>query len=280
VRPVFPALALVAALLAASAAGCAAAEPEAAPAARVVPQPAASGDGVLRIGTLFSSTGAYAAYSAAEVAGVELAVREVNAAGGLAGRPVQVFHRDAADGGKPTTDALARLLEKGVDVVIGPTSTPVAQTLLGDPALADVLVLAPAFVDAARADGLVSAGLFRTVAQGGTLTRADDDFRARLSIVDPGLADTALAAEAYDATMAVALAAVAAGDDGAPSLAWALPAVTTGGYGCTVLGVCLEALAASVDVDYGGVSGPVDVLPTVSTGAASAAGSAENPAEH
>jgi hypothetical protein len=36
--------------------------------------------------------------------------------------------------------------------------------------------------------------------------------------------------------------------------------VTTGGYGCTVLGVCLEALGASVDIDFGGVSGPIDVL--------------------
>jgi hypothetical protein len=38
------------------------------------------------------------------------------------------------------------------------------------------------------------------------------------------------------------------------------------GYGCTVLGVRLEALAASVDIDYGGVSGPLDVLTGSATG--------------
>jgi hypothetical protein len=248
------------AVLTAALSGCADEQPDALPAPPAVPKPAASGDGVLRIGTLFSSTGAYAAYSPAQVAGVELAVRDVNAAGGVVGRPVEVFHRDAGDGGKPATAALAQLTAKGVDVVLGPTSTPVAESLLTDSAIADVLVLAPAFVDAGRAAELVPAGLFRTVAQTGTPTRADDDFLARLSIVDPGLVDTTLAAESYDAAMAAVLAAVAAGDDGAASLAWALPAVTTGGYGCTVLGVCLEALAAAVDIDFGGVSGPLDVF--------------------
>ena len=257
-RPALPVLA--AAVLVASLAGCAEAAPPS-PAATVpaAPQPAASGDGVLRIGTLFSTTGAYADYSGAQVAGVELAVRELNQAGGVGGRPVEVFHRNAADGGKPATDALAQLLEKDVDVLLGATSTSVAKSLLADPAIAEVVLLAPAFVDGGRADELIPTALFRTVADAGTPTRGDNEFFARLAVVDPGLADTALAAEAYDATLAVALAAVAAQDDGAASIAWALTSVTTGGFGCTVLGVCLEALAASVDIDYGGVSGPLDI---------------------
>jgi hypothetical protein len=74
--------------------------------------------------------------------------------------------------------------------------------------------------------------------------------------------------------MAAALAAVAAGDDGAASLAWALPTVTTGGYGCIVLGVCLEALAAAVDIDFGGLSGPLDVLTPGSEYANAGAGAA------
>jgi hypothetical protein len=241
-------------------AGCAEAQPSATPVAPAAPQPAASGDGVLRIGTLFSSTGAYAAYSGAQVAGVELAVRDLNAAGGFRGRPIEVYHRDAADGGAPATDAFHQLREKRVDAVLGPTSTPVARSLFGDPEIDEVLLLVPAFADAGRADELTPAGLFRTVSNAGTPTRADDDFLARLRTIDPGLNDAALAAESYDATLAAALAATAAGDDGAPSLAWALPTVTTGGYGCTVLAVCLEALAASVDIDYGGVSGPFDIL--------------------
>jgi ABC-type branched-subunit amino acid transport system substrate-binding protein len=260
VRSPLPALVAVCAVLAAGLSGCAAEPPRTAPTATPAPQPAASGDGVLRIGTLFSSTGAFAAYSPAQVAGVELAVRDANAAGGVDGHPVEVFHRNAADGGAPAAAAFAALREKRVDVVIGPASTPVAESILGEAAIRDVLVIAPGFVDAKRAAELVPAGLFRTVADPGTPTRADDEFLARLSVTDPGLEDTTFAAEAYDATIAAVLAAVAAADDGAASLAWALPAVTTAGYGCTVLGVCLEAMAASEDVDYGGVSGPVDVL--------------------
>jgi branched-chain amino acid transport system substrate-binding protein len=258
---VLPALAAACALLAVALTGCAGETSPAAPAATPVPQPAASGDGVLRIGTLFSTTGAYAAYAPAQVAGVELAVREINAAGGFGGRPVELFHRNAGDGGVPTAEAFSELLEKDVDVVIGPASTPVARSILGEAAISDVLVIAPGFVDAERAAELVPAGLFRTVAETGTATRAGDGFLSRLTVADPGLEDSALAAEAYDAAIAAALAAVAAGDDGAASLAWALPAATTSGYGCTVLGVCLEAIAASVDIDYSGVSGPVGILP-------------------
>ncbi|MFC0680781.1 ABC transporter substrate-binding protein [Lysobacter korlensis] len=258
-RAAVPALSAAAVVMSALLVGCAEQPPAVAPTVPAAPQPDASGDGVLRFGTLFSSTGAYADYSGAQVAGVELAVRDLNAAGGVGGRPVEVVHRNAADGGQPATDALAQLIEKGVDVVLGPTATSVAKSLLADPAIDGVLLLTPAFVDAGRADELVPTGLFRTVADAGTPTRADDDFLGRLTVVDPGLTDTALAAEAYDATLAAALAAVAAGDDGAASVAWALPTVTTGGYGCTVLGVCLEALAASIDIDYAGVSGPFDI---------------------
>jgi branched-chain amino acid transport system substrate-binding protein len=280
VRFPVPALAASCALLAALLTGCASETPQSAPTATPVPQPAASGDGVLRIGTLFSATGAYADYAPAQVAGVELAVRDVNTAGGVGGRPVEVFHRNAADGGAPAAAAFAALREKRVDVVIGPASTPVAESILQDAGIRDVLVVAPGFVDAERAAELVPAGLFRTVAETGTPTRADAEFLARLSVSDPGLRDTALAAEAYDATIAAVLAAVAAGDDGAASLAWALPAVTTAGYGCTVLGVCLEALAASVDIDYGGESGPVDILAPASVAGGSASGNGAGIAEN
>lgn len=66
-----------------------------------------TGDGVLTIGTLFDG-----AAGAAQVAGVEIAVRDVNLAGGYAGTPVVVLHRAGADG-------FASLVERGADVVIG-----------------------------------------------------------------------------------------------------------------------------------------------------------------
>jgi branched-chain amino acid transport system substrate-binding protein len=262
--------------------GCAD-QPDAAtgPPERAVPvaPPAATGDGVLRIGTLFSSTGSFAAYADAQVAGVELAVRELNAAGGFGGHAVEVFHRNAGDGGAPAAEELRQLVEKNVDVIVGPSSTAVATGLLAEPAAERVLLFAAGFVDAGNAESVEAAGLFRTVAETGTPTRGDGAFLARLATVDPGLLDTTFAAETYDATLAAALAAAAAGDDGAASVAWALPEVTVGGFGCTSLGVCLEAIAASVDVDYGGVSGPLDVFATGSGAGGTSSGADSSTAE-
>src|SRR5690606_20407643 len=57
---------------------------------------APSGDGVLRIGTLLPTTGGALA-GAAQLAGVHAAVREINAAGGVDGTPVELVSRDSGD---------------------------------------------------------------------------------------------------------------------------------------------------------------------------------------
>jgi len=93
------------------------------------PTVAASGDGILRIGTLFALTGDSAPQGAAEIAGVELAVRDVNLAGGVNGALVEVFHRDAEDAATAEKSWVG-LTDKAVDVVIGPDSTQVAAALV------------------------------------------------------------------------------------------------------------------------------------------------------
>jgi branched-chain amino acid transport system substrate-binding protein len=67
------------------------------------------------------------------------------------------------------------------------------------------------------------------------------------------------AAEAYDATMLVALAAIRAGDDGGAAIARLLPTVSSGGIPCTSFGACLDVLSTEPDIDYDGISGPVDL---------------------
>lgn len=108
-------------------AACTAVAPE--PAPTPTPTVAASGDGVLRIGTLFALTGKPKLQGAAEIAGVELAVRDINQAGGVNGAPVEVFHRNAHDTAT-AEESWAALTEKSVDVVIGPDSTEVASVLV------------------------------------------------------------------------------------------------------------------------------------------------------
>ncbi len=106
---------------------------------------APSGDGVLRIGTLFPTTGATSFLGAAQVAGVNAAIREINAAGGFDGAPVEVVNRDSGDAttGK-AEESFAALVEKGVDVIIGPSSSVLAERLLPLAIDAGIPLISPA----------------------------------------------------------------------------------------------------------------------------------------
>src|SRR6478736_1229297 len=106
---------------------------------------APSGDGILRIGTLFPTTGASAFLGAAQVAGVNAAIREINAAGGVLGAPVEVVNRDSGDASTETAEAsFAFLVEKGVDVIVGPSSSVLAERLLPKAVEAGIPLISPA----------------------------------------------------------------------------------------------------------------------------------------
>jgi len=136
--------AAVPALLIAVLAGCTAApepDPTPEPTATV---PAPSGDGVLRIGTLLPTTGGTAVLGPAMVAAVEIAVREINEAGGVNGAPVEVFHRDSGDAGEERVEAaFGELAERGVDVVVGPSSSVLVERVLPLAVEAGVAVITP-----------------------------------------------------------------------------------------------------------------------------------------
>lgn len=367
-------------------AGCGAAMPvpTPTPTATVLP----SGDGILRIGTIFPSTGQLASFGPAQVAGVEAAIREINEAQGVGGVPVEVFHRDSADSStQKAEESLAALIGKGVDVVIGPSASDLAErlaplvgdakvtmispaathpqltdiddagfffrtipaygqqgTLLGEylsaagpvdvavvylddelgrslegalatslegqgsvliasqavkptatdfakliaavkKARPDVVVLATpdsareqtsAIITQLSAAGLGGTKLWLTslntvdysealpagllVGVSGIIDGAvpDDAFIARLTQSDPALSSFRYAAESYDATILAALAAFVIGDDSGQSVAAALQGVSRGGIKCTSFGECLDVLKTETDIDYDGLSGPLD----------------------
>ncbi|MEU6717326.1 ABC transporter substrate-binding protein [Nonomuraea sp. NPDC046802] len=85
-----------------------------------------------------------------------------------------------------------------------------------------------------------------------------DAFRRRLASFDPGVTDFKYAPEAYDATIVAALAALTAGRDDPKSIARAMAGVTRGGERCTDFRACARLLASGEDIDYDGVSGPID----------------------
>lgn len=352
------------------------------PTPSVTETPAPQGDGILTIGTLFPTTGATSFLARAQDAGVELAVREINEAGGVNGAPVVVYHRDSGDAAtEKAEESFADLVEKKTDVIVGPSSSVLAERLMPKVIDAGMAMISPsatspvlsglhddgrlfrtipsaalqgqAIAELAGADSTVAllyfsddagrttrdaliAGLgedralavdegfsettnsidrmivavtkadpdmivlvspFSAMAKNkelltrlaaaklagsrlwltsqnladysqalpaGTLKDAngilegfspDEDFAKRIKSADPAVSDLRYAAEAYDATILAALAAIVAKDDSGTAVARALSDTSSGGIKCTSFGECLDVLRTIPDIDYDGVTG-------------------------
>jgi ABC-type branched-subunit amino acid transport system substrate-binding protein len=346
----------------------------------------AKGDGTLKIGTLLPQTGSLAFLGPPEFAGVGLAVKDINDAGGVNGKQVEVTNSDSGDTSTDTaSQSVDRLLSNNVDAIVGAASSSVSLSVIDKITGAGVVEISPANTsdeltnyadkglyfrtappdvlqgrvlgDLILADGNSTVGILalqdsygtgladnatkaieggggqvvekvvydpkaasfasevgkikaadpeaiaviafdetkkiipEMVKQGigpdkkkiyfvdgnlagydkdfpkGTLTGvkgtlpgvvADDSFKARLLTVDPKLTEFAYAPESYDATILVALAAQAAGDDSGASIASKMQEVSEGGEKCTSFKDCLALLKDKKDIDYDGVSGPVE----------------------
>ncbi|MFZ8979573.1 MAG: ABC transporter substrate-binding protein [Candidatus Nanopelagicales bacterium] len=86
-------------------------------------------------------------------------------------------------------------------------------------------------------------------------------FNARLLEQDPNLTDFAYGAQAYDATILVALAADYAGCADGTAIAAAMPMVANadaGGEACQTYADCLAIIQAGGQPNYDGVTGPLD----------------------
>jgi len=347
---------------------------------------AAKGDGTLTLGTLLPQTGSLAFLGPPEFAGVDLALKEINEAGGVNGKPVKKFDSDSGDTSTDTaSQSVDRLLSNKVDAIVGAASSSVSLSVidkivgngtvqispantsdeltkyndkglyfrtappdvlqgrvLGDLILADgnstvgILALQDSYGTGLAANAKKSieggggqvvqqvvydpkAASFATevgkikaadpeaiaviafdetkkiipelVKQGigpskkkiyfvdgnlagydkdfpkgtlkgvkGTLpgVASGDAFKAKLKAVKPDLTEFAYAPESYDATMLVALAAQAAGDDSGASIASKMEDVSKGGQKCTTFKDCVALLKDKKDIDYDGVSGPVE----------------------
>jgi ABC-type branched-subunit amino acid transport system substrate-binding protein len=346
----------------------------------------AKGDGTLKIGTLLPQTGSLAFLGPPEFAGVDLAIKDINDAGGVNGKQVEVTNSDSGDTSTDTaSQSVDRLLSNDVDAIVGAASSSVSLSVIDKITGAGVVQISPANTsdeltnyadknlyyrtappdvlqgrvlgDLILADGNSTVGIlalqdsygtglaeqatkaieggggqiveqvvydpkaasFATevgkikaadpeaiaviafdetkkiipelVKQGigpsvkkiyfvdgnladyskdfpkgtldgvkGTLPGvvAGDEFKTRLATVDPKLTEWAYAPESYDATILVALAAQAAGDDSGASIASKMQDVSAGGEKCTSFADCVALLKDKKDIDYDGVSGPVE----------------------
>jgi hypothetical protein len=99
----------------------------------------------LVIGTLLPETGNLAFLGPPEIAGVQLAIDEVNAASGVLGAPVQLVTGDSGDTSTDTaTQTVDRLLQSDVNAIIGAASSSVSLTVIDTIVNAGVVMFSPA----------------------------------------------------------------------------------------------------------------------------------------
>ncbi|MHA7191797.1 ABC transporter substrate-binding protein [Arthrobacter sp. MDT2-16] len=143
-------------------------DPAAVPASKTTsPEP-------LKLGSILPTTGTLAFLGPPEIAGVNLAVNQVNEAGGVLGQQVSITHRDSGD---TTTDiatqSVTDLLSQDVSAIIGAASSGVSKTVINQITGAGVVQFSPANTAAEFTDWDDKGLYFRTapsdILQGRTL---------------------------------------------------------------------------------------------------------------
>lgn len=134
----------------------------------------------LKIGTILPQTGTLAFLGPPEFAGVDLAIQEINEAGGVLGCDAKAIHQDSGD---TTTDIASQsadsLISQGVHTVIGAASSSVSFT----------------FIDKLYQEGIVQISPANTSPDFTSYERGDYYFRTAPSDILQGrvLADTIIA---------------------------------------------------------------------------------------
>ncbi len=126
-------------------AACGSGDTESEAEAAASPSVECTADGTLKFGTILPQTGSLSILGPPEFAGVDLAVQEINAAGGVLDKDVEKFEGDSGD----TTTQIAvttadEMLQRGVDAVIGAASSAVTLTFIDKVTSAGVLQMSPA----------------------------------------------------------------------------------------------------------------------------------------
>ena len=103
------------------------------------------GDGTLRIGSLLPPTGVLAFLGPPEFAGVDLAVEDINAAGGVLGNDVEEFDADSGDGTPDIAGSeVDKLFNQKVDAIVGAAASGVSVSVIDKITGAGVVHFSPA----------------------------------------------------------------------------------------------------------------------------------------
>ena len=111
--------------------------------------PAAGGDAAessdepILIGTISPNTGTLAAYGTAVTTGVALAVEEINEAGGLLGRQVEVINADDQYDPTECLNAFNSLVSQGVGLIVGSVTSGCTSAITGAANEEEVCLITP-----------------------------------------------------------------------------------------------------------------------------------------
>lgn len=137
-------LALAFSVVACAAPAPAATEAAAAPAAEApaTAEAAPAGDGIT-LGVISPNTGALAVYGAAVTTAVDLAVSEINAAGGILGQQITVINTDDQFDPAETLNAFNSLVSQGVGLIVGSVTSGCTSAITGAADEEGVVLLTP-----------------------------------------------------------------------------------------------------------------------------------------
>ena len=103
-----------------------------------------AGDGEFKLGTLLPVTGSLAFLGPPEIAGVDLAVKEINAAGGVLGKPMVLVKGDSGDTPEFANQTTDSLLGENVDGIIGAAASGVSLGVIDKITGAGIVQFSPA----------------------------------------------------------------------------------------------------------------------------------------
>ena len=105
-----------------------------------------SESGALKIGSILPQTGSLAFLGPPEIAGVNLAVEEINAAGGVMGSDVEHIALDSsdADHAEVATQSATDLISQKASVIVGAASSAVTRNIVDDITNSKIVMISPA----------------------------------------------------------------------------------------------------------------------------------------
>ena len=115
----------------------------------------AAAEDTFKIGLPIAVTGKLSGYGIGEVEAAKIAVKEINAAGGVLGKNLELLHYDTASDHRQTVNIVRKLIQQdGVSLICGPLSSQESKVTFPIIEKAKVIAMSPSSLAPGLTDGL------------------------------------------------------------------------------------------------------------------------------